>query len=105
MAEWIEVAGLSDFDGEEEVIRVEVDGHALALFKLEDGFYALDDICSHEYSRLSEGEVWDEEVYCPKHGSRFNIRSGQVQGLPAVKPVHSYPVRVEEEKILVQWQG
>ena len=105
MAEWIEVAGLSDFDGEEEVIRVEVDGHALALFKLEDGFYALDDICSHEYSRLSEGEIWDEEVYCPKHGSRFNIRSGQVQGLPAVKPVHSYPVRVEEEKILVQWQG
>jgi 3-phenylpropionate/trans-cinnamate dioxygenase ferredoxin subunit len=104
VAEWVEVAALSHFEGDEEVIRVEVDGHALALFKLDDGFYALDDICSHEYSRLSEGEIWDEEVYCPKHGSRFNIHSGAVRGLPAVKPVHSYPVRVEEEKILVRWQ-
>jgi len=95
---------LSDFNEEEEAIRVEIDGHALALFKLEDGIYVLDDICSHEYSRLSEGEIWDDEVYCPKHGSRFNIRSGAVRGLPAVKPVRSYPVRVEEQRVLVQWR-
>ncbi len=105
MAEWVEVAGLADFNGEEESVRVEVEGHALALFKLEDGFYALDDVCSHEYSRLSEGEIWDAEVYCPKHGSRFNIRSGAVRGLPAVKPVRSYPVQVQEGKILIQWHA
>ena len=103
MAEWVEVARLSDFDGEEEALRVEVDGHVLALFRLEDGVFALDDICSHEYSRLSEGEIWDGEVYCPKHGSRFNIRTGAVKGLPAIRPVRSYPARVEGERILVQW--
>jgi nitrite reductase/ring-hydroxylating ferredoxin subunit len=103
MAEWVEVADLSEFREEEAAIRIELDGHALALFRLEDGIYALDDICSHEYSRLSEGEIWDGEVYCPKHGSRFNIRSGAVRGLPAIKPVRSYPVRVEEQKVLVQW--
>lgn len=102
---WVDVARLSDFNGseEEQAIRVEIEGHPIALFKLEDGFYALDDICSHEYSLLSEGEIWDDEVYCPKHGSRFNIRSGAVRGLPAVKPVRSYPVKVQDEKVFVQW--
>jgi 3-phenylpropionate/trans-cinnamate dioxygenase ferredoxin subunit len=106
LAGWTEVARVTEFsgNGEEEVIRVELEGHPLALFKLEDGLFALDDICSHEYSRLSEGEIWDDEVYCPKHGSRFNIHSGAVRGLPAVKPVGSYPVKVEDGRILVLWQ-
>jgi 3-phenylpropionate/trans-cinnamate dioxygenase ferredoxin subunit len=106
MAEWVRVAELSAFPGleEEESLRVEIDGHPIALFRLEEGIYALDDICSHEFSRLSEGEIWDEEVYCPKHGSRFNIRTGAVRGLPAVKPVRSYPVKVEERRIYLRWR-
>ena len=99
MADWIKV----DVQEFEESARVEVDGHPLALFKLEDGIYALDDICSHEFSRLSEGEIWDDDVYCPKHGSRFNIRSGAVKGFPAVKAVKAYPVKVEDGQVYVQW--
>jgi nitrite reductase/ring-hydroxylating ferredoxin subunit len=86
-------------------LGVQVDGHELALFRLEDGVYALDDICSHEFSRLSEGELWDGEVYCPKHGSRFNIRSGEVAGLPATRPVATYPAKEEDGWIYVQWEG
>ncbi len=106
MVEWVRVAELSAFPGleEEESLRVEIDGHPIALFRLEEGIYALDDICSHEFSRLSEGEIWDEEVYCPKHGSRFNIRTGAVRGLPAVKPVRSFPVKVEEGRIYLRWR-
>lgn len=105
MPEWVQVAEVSAFmkDSEEGSIRVECKGQPIALFKLEDGIYALDDICSHEYSRLSEGEIWDGEVYCPKHGSRFNIRSGAVRGLPAIKPVRFYPVKVEDGRVYVQW--
>lgn len=99
MAGWIEVA---DEDDVEEVVRVEHDGKAYALFRLESGFHALDDICSHEYSRLSEGELWDDEVYCPKHGSRFDIRTGEVRSLPAFRPVSTYPVKVENGKVLMQ---
>jgi 3-phenylpropionate/trans-cinnamate dioxygenase ferredoxin subunit len=104
VAEWVPVAAAEDLPGLEESLRVEIDGHPLALFRLEDGIYALDDICSHEFSRLSEGDIWDDQVYCPKHGSRFAIRSGAVEGLPAIKPVGSYPVKVEEGKVYVQWQ-
>jgi nitrite reductase/ring-hydroxylating ferredoxin subunit len=86
-----------------ESLGVSVAGHPIALFRLDDGIYALDDICSHEYSRLSEGEVWAGDVYCPKHGSRFAIRTGEVSGLPATLPVASYPVKVESGGIYVLW--
>jgi nitrite reductase/ring-hydroxylating ferredoxin subunit len=89
----------------EEQARVEVNGDAYALFRLEDGVFALDDVCSHEYSRLSEGEIWDDEVYCPKHGSRFCIRSGEVRSFPAFKPVGSYPVKIENGEIYIEVEG
>jgi nitrite reductase/ring-hydroxylating ferredoxin subunit len=89
----------------EEQARVEIDGNAYAVFRLEDGVYALDDVCSHEYSRLSEGEIWDDEVYCPKHGSRFCIRTGEVRSLPAFRPVSSYPVKIEDGTILIDIEG
>ena len=105
-ARWVRVAEQVDFSEleSEEGISTDCDGHPIALFKLEDEFYALDDICSHEYSRLSEGEVWDGEVYCPKHGSRFNIKSGAVKGLPAIKPVRSYSVKVDKGEIFILWK-
>jgi len=85
-------------------LSVDVEGHPVALFRWEGALYALDDICSHEYARLSEGEIWDGEVYCPRHGSRFNLSDGAVTGLPATQPVRSYPVRVEQGEIFIQWK-
>ncbi len=70
---WVRVA-------EERQLRTRMgvlcEGHRIALFRLPDGIFALDDVCSHEYSLLSEGEIWEADVYCPKHGSRFDIRTG-----------------------------
>lgn len=102
LARWIEVAREADLD---ETYRAEYDGRSFALFRLDDGVYALDDICSHEYSKLSEGEIWDDEVYCPKHGSRFDIRSGAVRSFPAIKGVRSYPVKIEEGTIYIDLEG
>ena len=80
---------------------VEIDGRRYALFRLDDGTYCLDDVCSHEYSLLSEGEIWDCDVYCPKHGSRFDIRSGAVKSFPATEPVRSYPVKIENGLVYI----
>lgn len=99
MPRWVKVADETELD---EQLAVEVEGKRVALFRLEDGVYALDDICSHEYSLLSEGEIWDDEVYCPKHGSRFEIRSGKVRSLPAFSPVTTHPVKVEDGSIFVE---
>ena len=89
MSDWVQVAREEDIP-EDEGLGCVANGHRLALFRLEDGVYALDDVCSHEFSLLSEGEVWDEDVYCVKHGSRFNIKTGSVSGLPATKPAPTH---------------
>ena len=99
MAHWVEAARATDL---KDQLGVEVEGKRIALFRLEDGIYALDDVCSHEFSLLSEGETWDDEVYCEKHGSRFCIRTGAVKSLPAFKPVATHPVKVEDGNIFVE---
>ncbi|MCX7786301.1 MAG: non-heme iron oxygenase ferredoxin subunit [Spirochaetes bacterium] len=98
MKEWVLVARIEDVKG---VLRVEYGSQEVVLFRLSDGIFALRDTCSHEYARLSEGEVWDEKVYCPKHGSCFDIRTGSVSGLPAVLPVETIPVRIEGDEVYV----
>ena len=67
-----------------------------AIFRLEDGIYCTDNVCSHEYSPLAEGMIVGADVYCPKHGSRFDIKTGAVKDFPATRPVKTFPVRVEE---------
>ncbi len=104
MAAWQRAADESAL-ADAEVIGVVCEGKRIALFKLEDGIYAMDDVCSHEYSLLSQGEVWNGEVSCAKHGSRFNIRTGAVRGFPATLPVKTYPVRVENGAIYVNLDG
>jgi 3-phenylpropionate/trans-cinnamate dioxygenase ferredoxin component len=99
MEGWVKVASEAELV---TTLAVKIGEAPVALFRTEEGIYALDDICSHEYARLSEGEVWGGEVYCPKHGSRFNLRTGAVAGLPATMPVKSWQVRVENGEIWVE---
>jgi nitrite reductase/ring-hydroxylating ferredoxin subunit len=65
--------------------------------------YAINDICSHEETYLTDGEfeVEDMEVECHLHGSRFDVRDGSVRILPATKPVTAYQVKIEGDVILV----
>ena len=98
MSNWVRVASVEDLVS---AMSVSVDGVPVALFRTDEGIFALDDICSHEYSKLSEGDVWAGEVYCQKHGSRFNLRSGAVTGLPATKPVRAWDVKVENGEIWI----
>jgi nitrite reductase/ring-hydroxylating ferredoxin subunit len=98
MNRWVRAASADELVS---TLSVTVDGTPVALFRTEEGVFALDDVCSHEYSLLSEGDVWDGEVYCQKHGSRFNLRTGAVTGLPATKPVRAWEVKVENGEIWI----
>jgi 3-phenylpropionate/trans-cinnamate dioxygenase ferredoxin component len=78
------------------------DGQEICLGHCDDGFYALDDVCTHENFLLSGGELLEDcEVECPQHGSRFNMRTGKVTGLPAVIPAKTFPVTVEGSDVYV----
>jgi 3-phenylpropionate/trans-cinnamate dioxygenase ferredoxin subunit len=90
----------------ESMMRVEVDGEPICLVHAEDDqFYAIDDTCTHEEYSLCEGELWEMSVECPRHGSRFDVRTGAVTGLPAVIPAKTYPVTVENGEIYIEGQG
>ena len=84
--------------------RVEVDGAEIAVVHANGTFYAVSDICSHEYYHLSDGEVDADEltIECPKHGSTFGLTDGRPHSLPAVLPVPVYGVRVEGEDVFVE---
>jgi 3-phenylpropionate/trans-cinnamate dioxygenase ferredoxin subunit len=73
-----------------------------AVVQTPDGrLCALDDTCTHGAFSLSEGEVIGHEIECPGHGARFDLLTGQPTALPAVVPVHAYPVRIEGGNVLV----
>jgi len=61
--------------------------------------YAVDDVCSHAHYRLSEGEVYAEEleIECWKHGSTFSLLDGRPQSLPATRPIGIHAVRVRDD--------
>ena len=83
--------------------RVVADSQEICLAHAEDGnFYALGDVCTHEEFLLSQGELFGFDVECPQHGSRFNLKTGLVTGLPAVLPAKTYPVTVDGSDVFVE---
>ncbi len=81
---------------------VEVNGKQIALFNVDDQYYAIDDTCTHAGGSLSEGDVAGTTVTCPFHGAEFNITNGEVLGEPAEEGVKSYKVHLEGEEIKIE---
>ncbi|MDQ3879678.1 MAG: non-heme iron oxygenase ferredoxin subunit [Chloroflexota bacterium] len=99
---WVSVATVNDVrPGTVEVF--DVDGKALCVGQTADGRWgAIDDLCTHDGGDLGEGELVGDAVECPRHGSVFDLFTGEALTLPAVYPVKAYPTRVEGNSVEVQ---
>ena len=84
-----------------KIVRLE--DQQIAVFHLDDGYYAIDDICTHDGGPLAEGRIEDHVIECPRHGAKFDIKTGAVLCLPATTPVPTYAVRTEGDEIKVGW--
>jgi 3-phenylpropionate/trans-cinnamate dioxygenase ferredoxin subunit len=73
----------------------------IAVFRIGDDVYALADRCSHAEASLSDGEVFDAEVECPRHGAAFDLRDGRPLSLPATRPVTTYRAEVVDDDVIV----
>jgi 3-phenylpropionate/trans-cinnamate dioxygenase ferredoxin subunit len=84
-------------------VRVyEVAGRSIALANVDGAnFYAIDNRCTHDNGPLGEGTLVGDQVECPRHGARFDVKTGRVMALPAVRPVRTYPVQVLDGEIEV----
>lgn len=101
MSAWVDVARVEEISTGKPVHR-EVDGTAIAVFKLGQDFYAIEDICTHDGGQLTGGCVENDEVICPRHGARFSIKTGAALSAPAYEPTAIFPVRIENGMVQIR---
>ncbi len=101
MTRFVKVARVDEIPPGQKKI-VEVDGTLVVVVNLEGQFYAVDDVCTHDGGPLGEGPLDDGEIVCPRHGARFDVRTGDALTLPAFEPVATYQVKVENGDLLVE---
>ncbi|MBI4545966.1 MAG: non-heme iron oxygenase ferredoxin subunit [Gemmatimonadetes bacterium] len=100
MAEFVWVARLGDVEPG-KLLGVEVGGRRICLANVEGEIYAFQDNCTHKDFPLSAGALEDGRIECAWHGARFDVATGRAVALPAIKPLHTYEVRVEGGEIYV----
>jgi 3-phenylpropionate/trans-cinnamate dioxygenase ferredoxin component len=101
---WIEACDADDIE-EEDVIRFDHANQTYAIYRIDDEYYATDGLCTHEQVHLADGLVMDNIIECPKHNGRFDIRTGAAKGAPVCVNLKTYPVRVEDGKVLINIAG
>ena len=98
---FVKVARVEDVP-EGELTTVEtLEGEQICLVALDDQIYAFQDRCSHKEFPLSNGELLGDQIQCSWHGARFDVRTGRALCLPAIKPIKTYEVRVDQGAVYV----
>jgi ferredoxin-NADP reductase/nitrite reductase/ring-hydroxylating ferredoxin subunit len=87
------------------MIEIQVDGEKICLVNVEGKFYAIGSICTHEGGPLADGTLEGYEIECPWHGSKFDVRTGEVKNPPASEPEPRYEVKVDGTNLLIKKQG
>jgi 3-phenylpropionate/trans-cinnamate dioxygenase ferredoxin subunit len=82
-------------------VTVEVNDEDIALCNVGGEIYAVANVCTHDGGPLGEGHLYGDQIECPRHGARFDVRSGAVKSLPAIVPIDTYQVKVEGDEIMV----
>jgi 3-phenylpropionate/trans-cinnamate dioxygenase ferredoxin component len=100
-AEWVDV-GSAEAVTEGGALSAEVDGYVVLVVRCHEGVFAVEDRCTHDGEPLDGGEVDACEIICPRHGSRFDLRSGDALTPPAYEPLRTFAVRIESGRVLVE---
>jgi 3-phenylpropionate/trans-cinnamate dioxygenase ferredoxin subunit len=98
----VEVCALDELPpGTVRIVRA--DGRNIGVYNCAGSLYALEDRCSHDDGPLCEGDWWPDQcvVACPRHGARFDIRTGAALTLPAYIPVDTFRARVRDDGMIV----
>lgn len=98
--EFVEVADVADLPNGERLF-LEIDEASIVLFNIAGQYYAIADLCSHDDGPLGDGELDELEIACPRHGARFDLRTGKALSLPAIVDIPAYPVRIVDNTIQV----
>jgi len=93
MSQWSRVCATGELlPGECRVI--DIDQVPVAVFNIDGEYYAIEDVCTHDGGELTGGVVEGFEIECPRHGARFDVRTGAALRAPAYTPTASFPIKI-----------
>jgi len=101
MSDFIRVCDAKDLSDPGRQL-VEVNEQLIVLLQVGGEFFALDDVCTHDGGPLSDGKLEDHTIACPRHGAKFDIRTGAALTMPATQPTRSHEVKVENGEVFVR---
>lgn len=100
--DFVKVAAVSEIPAGSSKL-VEVNRVRVALFNLDGELYAIEDVCTHDGGPLVEGKIVNGcQVQCPRHGARFDIRTGAALSFPAFEPTNTYAVEVRDGEVWME---
>lgn len=99
--EWFDVCKEGELEVEQCRV-VDADDTMIAVYRCEDGYFAIHDMCTHDGGELASGDVENCVAICPRHGARFCIRTGEALSAPAYDDVETFPVRIENGMVQVR---
>ena len=101
MSDWIRICAQSALLPGERIVA-DVDGVPVAVFNIDGELYAIEDVCTHDGGELASGTLSGHEIECPRHGARFDVRTGAARCPPAYEPTAKFPLKVESGSIYVR---
>lgn len=101
MSEFERVAAVSDIASGGR-LSILVDDLPSLLIRIGDEYFAVEDVCSHDGQPLTNGPLRDCSITCPRHGARFDLRTGQPLCMPATEPISTFEVEVRDGEIYVR---
>lgn len=101
MSAFVKVAQVKDIPDPGKVL-LEIDERLIVLMHVGGEFFCLEDLCTHDGGPLGEGDLDDHSIACPRHGAKFDIRSGAPLTMPATEPTKAYPVKVEAGEVFIR---
>jgi 3-phenylpropionate/trans-cinnamate dioxygenase ferredoxin subunit len=101
MADFEQVATVDEIEpgGRKSII---IDDAPALLIRVDDNFYAIEDICTHDGQPLTDGPIEGQEITCPRHGARFDVTNGNPLCMPATEPVATFAVEVRDGAVFVK---
>ena len=101
MSEFTKVATISEINDGGKLL-IESDDRLVILFQIGDQYFCIDDVCTHDGGTLSDGDHEGCEIECPRHGAKFNVKTGKAMCMPATQDTVAHEVKVDGEDILVK---
>lgn len=95
-----EIVDVSELPNGEQIF-FSIGDETLVMFNIAGAYYAIADQCSHDHGPVGEGELMGTEIKCPRHGARFDLKTGKALSMPAREDIPAFPVRVTNGKVQV----